>query len=150
MKKNSNKNNASKAVSAGGVVYRRTNEIIEIILCGLGLPPSRWGLPKGTPNPTETMVETAIRETQEETGLAVSVEQTLGSINYQFRGSPDWTLYDKTVYFYLMAPIGGSISNHDHEFDEVKWFTIETALNNVTHENEARIIRRALDLIKED
>ncbi len=150
MKKNSDSNNASKVVSAGGVVYRRTNGIIEIILCGLGIPPTRWGLPKGTPNHKETIVETAIRETHEETGLDVSVEQTLGSINYKFRGNPGWTLYDKTVYFYLMVPIGGSISDHDDEFDQVEWFPIETALNNVTHENEVRIIRRALELIKED
>lgn len=150
LKKNSEKNNAYKAVSAGGVVYRRKNGIIQIVLCGLGLPPSRWGLPKGTPNHKETMIETAIRETQEETGLTVSIEQTLGSINYQFRAPPGWTLCDKTVYFYLMVPTGGSISNHDHEFDEVKWFKIDTALNNVTHENEARIIRQAMELIKED
>jgi 8-oxo-dGTP pyrophosphatase MutT (NUDIX family) len=149
LKKNSERNNTSKAVSAGGVVYRLTNGIIEIIICGLGLPASKWGLPKGTPNPAETMIETAIRETQEETGLDVSVEQPLGRINYQFRGYPGCTLYNKTVYFYLMIPTGGSISDHDHEFDEVKWVKIETALTKITHENEARIIRRALKLIKE-
>ena len=49
-----------------------------------------------------------------------------------------------------MEQQGGNILDHDDEFDKVEWVKIETALNNVAHENEARIIRQALELIKED
>src|SRR5262249_19798213 len=58
-------------VSAGGIVYRQGEAEPEVVLCGR---PARglWALPKGTPEATETLEQTAQREVTEETGLQVS------------------------------------------------------------------------------
>ena len=105
-----------------------------------------WALPKGTPDSGETLEETALRETREETGLDVEIEATISSIRYFFvRGS---TRFHKTVHFFLMRPIGGALELHDQEFDEVRWATIPEALALLTHATERSIVERAQALIE--
>jgi len=103
--------------------------------------PRLWALPKGTPNAGEKLEETALRETREETGLQVELEEPLRSINYVFvRGR---TRFHKTVHFYLMRPVGGDLSQHDHEFDEVRWLQLEEALEMMTHATERSVVEEA-------
>jgi len=98
------------AVSAGGVVYRTGPRGIEIVLCARARE-GLWALPKGTPQPGESLERTALREVREETGLRVELESLVGSIRYRFTGS-DGTRYDKRVEQHLMVPTGGSIEQH--------------------------------------
>jgi 8-oxo-dGTP pyrophosphatase MutT (NUDIX family) len=86
-----------------------------------------------------------MRETREETGLAVEVEEPIRSIVYFFvRGR---TRFHKTVHFFLMRPIGGDLSEHDHEFDEVRWVQLEEALQLMTHATERTVVERAAELL---
>ena len=148
MKRKSSRGGVDKLVSAGGVVYNQEGQDIEIVLCGRR-EPARWSLPKGAPDRGETILETAVREAQEETGLRVAVEGPIGSINYWFVSPYNRTRYNKTVYFYLMSVKGGSTNDHDSEFEEVKWFNADEALHRLTFENEAGILNQALSFIKE-
>ncbi|HEY7419994.1 MAG TPA: NUDIX domain-containing protein, partial [Ktedonobacteraceae bacterium] len=43
-----------------------------------------WVLPKGTPQPGETIEQVAVREVQEETGLLVQLIGYIGSVSYSF------------------------------------------------------------------
>ena len=105
-----------------------------------------WALPKGTPDSGETIEETALRETREETGLEVELEGPISSIRYFFvRGS---TRFHKTVHFFLMRPIGGALELHDHEFDEVRWAPVEEAQALLTHATERSVVEQALKLIE--
>ncbi len=107
--------------------------------------PALWALPKGTPDAGETLEETALRETREETGLRVAVERPIRSIFYTFvRGR---TRFRKTVHFFLMKPLGGSLDDHDHEFDEVRWLQIDEALAVMTHATERSVVEQAAGLI---
>jgi ADP-ribose pyrophosphatase YjhB (NUDIX family) len=109
------------------------------------LKPALWALPKGTPIAGETLEETALRETREETGLKVEIEQPISSIRYFFvRGR---TRFAKTVHFFLMRPVGGDLSQHDHEFDEVRWWQLEEALGVVTYPTERTVLERAASLL---
>ena len=135
---------SARATSAGGVVHRTLAGHTEVVLVRRHLPPL-WALPKGTPAAGETLEETAIRETREETGLAVEVEEPIRSIVYFFvRGR---TRFHKTVHFFLMRPIGGDLSEHDHEFDEVRWVQLEEALQLMTHATERAVVERAAELL---
>ncbi len=107
--------------------------------------PKLWALPKGTPDAGETLEETALRETREETGLEVELEAPLRSISYAFVRSR--TRFHKTVHFFLMRPVGGDLSQHDHEFDEVRWFQLEEALEIMTHATERGVVEDAARMI---
>ena len=135
-------------VSSGGVVYRQQNGSLETVLCGRS-EPVRWSLAKGTPDPGETLEETALREVREETGLDVQLDSSLGSIEYWFSDRGSEVRYHKTVHFYLMVPVGGDTAQHDPEFDVVRWFQVDEALETMAYNNEADVLRRALAVITE-
>lgn len=132
----------ARATSAGGVVHRSIEGRIEILLVHRRSP-RLWALPKGTPDAGETLEETALRETREETGIAVEIEAPLRSIRYFFvRGS---TRFHKTVHFFLMRPTGGSIDEHDAEFDEVRWTDAHEAVALLTHATERSVVEQAIE-----
>lgn len=166
MKEQHGKPRTETLVSAGGVVYRWVDGNVEAVLCGRHFPvntaapiagsqpvstPSnvRWSLAKGTPDPGETLEETALREVREETGLDVEIDAPIGSIEYWFAERGGNVRFHKTVHFYLMAPQGGDTSQHDPEFDVVQWFPYDQALENVAYPNEAEVLRKALKLINQ-
>jgi 8-oxo-dGTP pyrophosphatase MutT (NUDIX family) len=133
-----------RATSAGGVVYRHTPDGPEIALAHRRAP-LLWALPKGTPASGETVEETALRETSEETGLEVEIEVPIGPISYVFvRGS---TRYFKTVHFYLMRAVGGDTARHDHEFDDVRWVVIPEALRLLSYPTERSVVEHAEALL---
>lgn len=135
-----------QAVSAGGVVYRRGEHGIEIVLCGR-MHEGLWALPKGTPHRGESLRETAEREVREESGLGVRIVSDLGTIEYQF--ARPGVRFEKTVHYFLMRPEGsGSTDQHDNEYDRVEWFPVAEALRLMTYRNEAVIVRRAIAAIE--
>ena len=142
----SKKPRVEEPVSAGGVVYRSVGGRVETVLCGRDNP-IRWSLAKGTPDPGETMEQTALREVREETGLEVRIEEPIRSIDYWFADRESDVRYHKTVHFYLMTPIGGHTGQHDPEFDVVQWFPSDEALATLAYANEADVLRKALELI---
>lgn len=106
-----------------------------------------WTLPKGTPDPGETTEQTAIREVREETGLDVRILGSLPSIEYNF--VQHGTRIHKTVHYFLMAPTGGSLEGHDHEFERVRWVPFEEAPAFLTFETERALVEAASRLAGE-
>lgn len=134
----------ARATSAGGVVHRTRDGQQEIVLVHRRHP-RLWALPKGTPNAGETLEETALRETREESGLEVEIEAPIRAIQYFFvRGR---TRFHKTVHFYLMRPVGGSLEQHDHEFDEVAWHQVEEAVELMNHATERMVVEEAAAML---
>ena len=143
-KRNSQRLKTEQATSAGGIVYRGVPPETEVVLCGRDQD-GLWGLPKGTQEPGENLAQAALREVAEETGLQVAIEREVGSISYWFIA--EGVRYHKTVHFYLMSATGGSVDQHDWEFDRVQWFPVAEALAVMTHPNERAMVERALDLL---
>ncbi|MGD0116055.1 MAG: NUDIX hydrolase [Dehalococcoidia bacterium] len=136
------------ATSAGGVVYRLGERGMEIVIVGR-TSEGIWGLPKGTPEPGEDLLAAATREVREETGLEVVPEEKIGSIRYWFVRKEEGVRYHKTVHHYLFIPIGGSLENHDAEYDRVGWFEVEEACRLLTYPNEVNIVRKAAEMVAE-
>lgn len=133
-----------RAESSGGVVLRGTPSDLEVVLVGR-IEQGSWALPKGTPMADESREQTALRETREETGLAVRIVQPIDCITYWFHQRHSQVC--KTVYFFLMIATGGDPNLHDPEYDRVAWFPIHQALAVMTYSNEADMVRRAFDLV---
>lgn len=135
---------SARATSAGGVVHRSEAGQLQVLLVHRRQPPL-WALPKGTPDAGETLAETATRETREESGLAVEIEEPISAISYFFVHRR--TRFHKTVHFFLMRPTGGRLEDHDHEFDEARWVPLDEALEVMTHATERGVVRRAAELL---
>ena len=97
-----------------------------------------WTLPKGTPDPGETVEQTALREVGEETGLEVRIVEPLGAIEYDF--VQDGTRIHKTVHYFLMEPIGGDLARHDAEFERVRWVPFDEADEILSFATERELV----------
>jgi 8-oxo-dGTP pyrophosphatase MutT (NUDIX family) len=133
------------AVSAGGVVYRRGDGGIEVVICGRDSD-GVWGLPKGTPDAGESLEQTAVREVTEETGLVVRIVDKVGVVEYWF--ARDGVRYHKWVHHYLLEATGGDTTEHDHEYDRVEWRPVERALKTLSFKNEVDIVHKARQMIE--
>jgi 8-oxo-dGTP pyrophosphatase MutT (NUDIX family) len=134
----------STATSAGGIVVRYESGQPWLVVGSRRRERDgrTWTLPKGTPDPGETREETAVREVEEETGLQVRITGPLESIEYWFVQSG--TRIHKTVHYFLMEPVGGDLSRHDHEFEQVRWVTFEAAATMLTFETERVLVAHAM------
>lgn len=140
---------AATATSAGGIVIRFADTIPQFVAGRRKRERdgATWTLPKGTPIAGETLEETALREVGEETGLLVRIISPLDAISYTFvqRG----TRIHKTVHYFLMEPIGGSLEDHDHEFEEVRWVSFVEAHALLSFETERSLVALAAGRLPE-
>ncbi|MCY4640669.1 MAG: NUDIX hydrolase [Chloroflexi bacterium] len=134
-----------RAVAAGGIVYRRGPSGVEVVLVGRSRQ-ELWALPKGKPEPGESLEETARREVEEETGLRVEIERDVGEIRYVYT-EPGGARVAKVVHHYLMTAVSGDPGDHDDEYDVVAWMPAPRALRRLTHDNERDMLGLALELV---
>jgi 8-oxo-dGTP pyrophosphatase MutT (NUDIX family) len=130
--------------SAGGVVIRSAGNGFDVALAARRTRKGdlAWGLPKGLIEPEEGAEETAVREVLEEAGLEATVREPLGDISY-------WYVWDgvrvqKKVSFFLMDAVGGDVTKHDQEMEEVRWFPLAEAEGVASYSGEREMIRRAV------
>ncbi|HYL41387.1 MAG TPA: NUDIX hydrolase [Candidatus Binatus sp.] len=131
------------ATSAGGIVVRaeRDGRSLVVGMRRRDRDTVTWTLPKGTPALGETVEQTAMREVTEETGLQVRITAPLPSIDYTFTQAG--TRIHKTVHYFLMEPVGGDLSQHDHEFERVRWVRFEDAPGLLTFPTERALVATA-------
>jgi 8-oxo-dGTP pyrophosphatase MutT (NUDIX family) len=136
------------ATSAGGIVVRYRSGQPQLVVGSRRRERDihTWTLPKGTPDPNETLEETALREVAEETGLEVRITEPIAAIAYTFVKSG--TRINKTVHYFLMEPTGGDLARHDHEFDDVRWIDFDEAPSVLTFETERALVGQAAGLLQ--
>ena len=103
---------------------------------------TRWGLPKGAVSAGETSEQAALREVQEETGLDAEIVARLDTIEYFFRAGD--TLIKKSVDFYLMHHLGGTLEPQLSEVDDVEWVELSEAIGRASFESEKRLLTAVL------
>lgn len=102
--------------AAGGMVYNDENEILFIYRN------KRWDLPKGKTEKGETIEASAIRETQEETGVqGLKVIRFLDKTYHVFKRKGKFRL--KITYWYEMhsSYTGELIPEENEGIEKVKW-----------------------------
>jgi 8-oxo-dGTP pyrophosphatase MutT (NUDIX family) len=137
-----------KEVSAGGVVYRRNGDVIEVILASRRTRRGElaWGLAKGGIEEGESLEEAAVREVTEETGIIAEIEESLGDTRYFYVWEE--ARIRKTVHFFLMRATGGDIADRDDEMEEVRWFPLERAMKRAAYRGEREVLGRAAELLR--
>jgi len=101
---------------------------------------SDWTLPKGKVEPGEHIIAAAIREVREETGFAVVLGAPLPTQQYLVKDVP------KAVFYWHATIIGGSFVPND-EVDEILWLPLNKAIQKLTYEHDADVLRAAAQLV---
>ena len=137
-----------REISAGGVVYRRDGDEIEIVLASRRTRRGQlaWGLAKGGIEEDESMEDAAIREVREETGLLAEIEASLGETRYMYVWED--VRIRKTVHFFLMRHTGGDVDDRDDEMEEIRWFSLERALKRAAYRGERDMLARAAEMLR--
>jgi 8-oxo-dGTP pyrophosphatase MutT (NUDIX family) len=137
-----------REVSAGGVVYRREGDDIEIVLASRRTRRGdlAWGLAKGGIEPGESREDAAVREVREETGLDATIEADLGDTKYIYVWED--VRIRKRVHFFLMRYVGGDVDDRDDEMEEIRWFPLERALKRAAYRGEREVLARAAELLR--
>jgi 8-oxo-dGTP pyrophosphatase MutT (NUDIX family) len=137
-----------REISAGGVVYRREEDGIEVLLASRRTRRGElaWGLAKGGIEDGESMEDAAVREVREETGIRAEIESSLGETRYFYVWED--VRIRKTVHFYLMRAIGGDVEDRDDEMEEIRWFPLERALKRAAYRGERDVLQRAAELLR--
>jgi 8-oxo-dGTP pyrophosphatase MutT (NUDIX family) len=137
-----------REVSAGGVLYRRADGDIEVVLASRRTRRGdlAWGLAKGGIERGETREQAALREVREETGLDATIEADLGDTRYIYVWED--VRIRKRVHFFLMRHTGGNVEDRDDEMEEVRWFPLERALKRAAYRGERDVLARAAELLR--
>jgi 8-oxo-dGTP diphosphatase len=126
--------------AAGGAVWqRRPGGRVEVVL--VHRPGwDDWSLPKGKLEPGEDDLSCALREVEEETGVAVRPGPELPTIRYLDRDRRN-----KVVRYWAMEPVSVRPRTPDDEIDELRWLSLPDARATVTYESD----REVLDALEE-
>jgi 8-oxo-dGTP pyrophosphatase MutT (NUDIX family) len=120
--------------AAGGIVCRNGPAgLVEIAVIHR---PSRddWSLPKGKMDDGESPEQTALREVLEETGLRCLIVRPAASVRYIDRRGRR-----KTAAYWIMRVLGGAFEPNA-EVDQLRWLTVEEALDLLTYANDRHLI----------
>lgn len=132
---------AREEVSAGGIVFRRGEEGLRVLLIRDSY--RNWGFPKGHLEADESPDAAALREVREETGLvALTLRGAVDVIDWQFRFRGH--LVHKVCHFYLIEAAAGHPRPLRKEgITACRWLAFDEAASLVSYENARTVLARA-------
>jgi 8-oxo-dGTP diphosphatase len=127
-------------LAAGGVVTREGHAGREVLVVHRRRY-GDWTFPKGKNAEGEPDEACAVREVEEETGLACRLERELATVRYRdARGRP------KQVRYWQMTPMGGTLAPRAGEIDEVRWVPVEEVEALLTYQHDLALLDGLCDI----
>ncbi len=136
-------------ISAGVVVYyeEKSSTTINRLYLLLYYRNKYWDFPKGKLENKETYKEAALRELQEETGLALPLKEGFEhTISYFFKDA-DGILIDKTVVYFVGKTDTKNVILSDEHID-FKWLPLKESISQLTYANAKEVVSMADNFIK--
>ena len=144
--------------TAGCFLVRKNNKgVWEIILIYKKWAEDNkgWVPPKGHVEGKETLEETAIRETREETGYKnMKIIKFLETLNLEYPWN-DGFLHRKSIHYFLAILENAEreeLKQSQQEKDstiKVEWLTLENAEKNLKFDDEREILKEVIRILKE-
>ena len=130
--------------SAGIVLFRR--EKLKKIFLLLHYPSGHWDFVKGKMEKGESTHQTAIRETEEETGITdiTFLENFEEWIEYNFQHQGE--LINKKVVFFLAETKTKNVKI-SHEHQDYAWMDYNTSMEKTTFDNAKTVLTKAQTLL---
>lgn len=125
--------------SCGALVYRYDSGRLLLLLLR-HRHGGHWSFPKGHVEGSETEVETALREVQEETGLHVSLQR---GFRHTVEYYPKPGVKKQVVYFLGKALPNEPVVRQEIEISELKWVEWDEACRCVTYKNDRDLLNMA-------
>lgn len=129
-----------QAVSAGVIVFRETRGKREYLL--LRNRNNDWEFPKGGIENEEELQQSALRELEEETGLERVKLLDGFREDYEYEFYANNGLVEKIVHLFIGKAFEVNVELSD-EHNDFQWRELEDAVNTLTHEAPAEILRDA-------
>lgn len=99
-----------------------------------------YSLPKWHCEKNESLEETALRETLEETWITGEIIWKIGEINYSYEENN--TIIDCEVHYYAMKIIKIWKKTYIDDVDNIIWLPIDDIENYLTFQNDKNIIKK--------
>jgi len=153
-------------VSAGRVVYRSRNGVLEVFIAHPGGPlfahndDGHWSIPKGEIEPSEELLVTAIREFKEEIGIAIdpaskfiplgTIQQKNGKIVHAWAVEHAWDDSQpiSSAPFSLEWPMASGQTQEFPEVDRAQFFPLPAAKRKLKSAQVPLIERLEAELAK--
>jgi predicted NUDIX family NTP pyrophosphohydrolase len=133
--------------SAGLVVYRGTGDQLAVLLVHPSGNYNRrapWGIPKGLLDENEPLTAAAVRETREETGVALDDEQTRQLVPLGF---VEYKRSRKRIHaFAAPAPAGAEPKVASWEVDRAEFLSIAEARRRI-HPDQLPLLDRLVEYL---
>lgn len=130
----------SPVVAAGILGWREIDGILSVLIIRRG-DRADVSLPKGKVDSGETLTEAAVRETLEETGLAVGLGAPLGTTSYTMPGGRE-----KLVHYWVShvpaAAVAASTFTPNAEVAAVSWLPVADARAALSYDRDREVIDR--------